>query len=226
MIGDLAVIVPGALGALCVVVVCAVYWRKQGFGQGGALLSLCGLALLGLAYWQAGAQDRAMDAQDRAMPDLARRLDAIAAAMARLEAQVARIIERRAEPAAAGTSGATPGEDTSRAESAPAGGQDDDAPASAVLEIEVEGGVSDAKLAAIVAWIEQVKAEHRTSRISIEPVMPLQSADPDGQRATLMSEAGRVIDHVFAALRQRVDIGRLVLEDVPGPRLRLGLSDA
>lgn len=214
---DVAVVVPGVLGALCLLVVCAVYLRSESFGLGGALLSLCGLALLGLSYWQVGAPDRGA-------PDLARRLDAIGAALGRLEAQIDQIIEQQAELAGAVAS-APPDAATSRAESAQAGQQDDDAPASPILEIEVQAGVSEANLAAIVAWIQEVKAERRTSRISIEPVMPLQSADPDGQRARLMSEAGRVIDHVFAALRQRVDIGILVSEDVSEPALRLGLAD-
>jgi hypothetical protein len=198
------------------------------------LLSLCGLALLGVSYWQAGAPDRAGS-------DLSRRLDAIAAALARLEAQIAEIDERQAglavaqrassaDPDAAtspaGTAPADRQAATSPAETASAAGQDDDAPLSPILEIEIVSGVSEAELAAIVAWVREIKAEHRSSRISIEPVMPLQSTDSDGQRTRLMSEAGRVIDHVFAALRQRVDIGGLVSEDVPEPRLRLGLFDA
>jgi hypothetical protein len=217
---DLAIVVPGMLGTLCLLVVCAVYLRRQGFGQGGTLLSLCGLALLGMSYWQAGAPDRAG-------PDQSTRLDAIAAALARLEAQIAEIDERQAELAVAErASSVEPDAPTSQVEGAPAAGQDDDAPAPPILEIEVVGGVSEAALAAIVAWVQEIKAEHRSSRISIEPVMPLQSTDSEGQRTRLMSEAGRVIDHVFAALRQRVDIGSLVSEDVPEPRLRLGFSDA
>jgi hypothetical protein len=39
-----------------------------------------------------------------------------------------------------------------------------------------------------------------------------------------MDEVGRVIDHVFAQLHQRVDISSLVAESVPGPRLRLAFS--
>jgi hypothetical protein len=65
---------------------------------------------------------------------------------------------------------------TPHTESAQASDQDDRASSSAMLEIEVLGGVTDADLAAIVAWIREVKAEHRSSRISIEPVMPLASA--------------------------------------------------
>jgi hypothetical protein len=225
MVGHLAVAVPGVLGTVCLLVVCAVYWRRQSLRLEGALLSLCGLALLGLSYWQA-------DAQDRAVPDLARRLDAIAVALGRLEAQVAQVIQRQAELAVAGASDPGQGQETFRANSAQAVQQqaveqDNDAPAPPILEIEVQGrGLSDADLAAIVAWMERIKAEHRASRISIEPVMPLESADPGGERAQLMNEAGRVIDHVFAAIGQRVDISSLVAEDVPGPRLRLGLSDA
>jgi len=216
----LAIVVPGVLGTLCLLVVCTVYLRKQGFGQGGALLSLCGLALLGVSYWQAGAPDRAG-------PDLSTRLDAIAAALARLEEEIRQIGERQAELAVAQrASSADPDAATSPAETASASGQDDDAPASPILEIKIVSGVSEAELAAIVAWVQEIKAEHRSSRISIEPVMPLQSTDSEGQRTRLMSEAGRVIDHVFAALRQRVDIGSLVSEDVPEPRLRLGFSDA
>jgi hypothetical protein len=222
---DLAIVVPGMLGTLCLLEACAVYLRRQGFGQGGALLSLCGLALLGVSYWQAGAPDRAG-------PDLSRRLDAIAAALARLEAQIAEIDERQAELAVAqrassadpdaATSPAGTAPATSPAETASAAGQDDDAPLSPILEIEIVSGVSEAELAAIVAWVREIKAEHWSSRISIEPVMPLRSTDSDGQRTRLMTEAGRVIDHVFVVLRQRVDIGSLVSEDVPKPRLRLG----
>jgi hypothetical protein len=222
---DLAVVVPGVLGAVCMLVVCAVFLGRRRLGPGGALLSLCGLTLLGLAYWQ-------VVAPGPAAPDLARRLDEIGASLARLEAQIAEIGARQTEPAAAGI----PRSDTDT--TPPAGGQDDVASAAPavqedaaavgapVLEIEVRGSLSQAELASIVAWIEEVKAERPSARVAIAPVMPLQSADPAGGRAMLMSEAGRVIDHVFVALRQRVDIGSLVSEDVPAPRLRLALSDA
>jgi hypothetical protein len=40
-----------------------------------------------------------------------------------------------------------------------------------------------------------------------------------------MDEVGRVIDHVFEQLHQRVDIATLVSEQVPGPRLRLVFAD-
>jgi hypothetical protein len=95
---------------------------------------------------------------------------------------------------------------TPHTESAQASDQDDPASSSAMLEIEVLGGVTDADLAAIVARIRKVKAEHRSSRISIEPIMPLASADPGSRRTSLIGEAGRVIDHVFVAIRQRIDI--------------------
>ena len=203
----------------CLLAVCAVYLRKQSLGWGGALLSLCGLALLGFAYWQAGAAERAA-------PDLASRLDAIGAALARLEAQLDEVVERQAELAAALDSPAPLPTATSQGESATVHAQDGDAPASPTFELEVRGGLTDAELAAILAWVREIKAEHRSARISIVPVLPLQSADPDGARARLMGAAGQVIDHVFAALSQRVDIGSLVSEDVPAPTLRLGFSEA
>jgi hypothetical protein len=218
MNGHLAAVVPGVLGTLCLFVVCAIYWRERRLRLDGALLSLCGVVLLALSYWQA-------EAQHRAVPDLARRLDAIDLALGRLEAQVAQVRERQAELAIADPPSAAPDEGTPQADSAPPVQQDDDAPAPLILEIEVREGVTEAELAAIVSWMEKVRAEHRAPRITIEPVMPLQSADPGGQRARLMNEAGRVIDHVFAAIGQRVDIIGLVAEDVPAPRLRLGLAD-
>lgn len=97
---------------------------------------------------------------------------------------------------------------------------------SSSLEIEVLGGVSGDELAAIVAWVRGVRAENRSSRIVVEPIMPLDSIDPEGQRRRLMDEAGRVIDYVFEELDQRVDIVTLVSEPVPGPRLRFTLTDA
>jgi hypothetical protein len=253
---DLAVMLSAGLGAACLLAVCAVYLRKQSLGWGGALLSLCGLALLGLSYWQAGASDRTAPvlvtrlnavsaalgrletqvagmverqagAEARAASDLALRLGTIGAALGRLEAQMAQIVNQQAEHAvAASTSSAGRDDAKLRTESAQRTVQHDHALPSNRLEIGVVGGVTDAELAEIVAWIRKVKAEHRSSRISIEPVMPLQSADPGGERTRLIGEAGRVIDHVFAAISQRVDIGSLVSEDVPEPILRLRFSEA
>jgi len=212
MIRDLAVIAPVVIGSLCLLTVCAVYVRSRSFRLDGALLALCGVVLLALSYWQAG--------RDGAERDLAGRLDALAL----LEGRIAEIADDQARLAAlvAGPPGAD-----QIAEIAPAA-----PPAMAsrspsrVLEIEVLGGVSGDELAAIVTWIRQVHAADRTARIVVEPVMPLASADPAGQRRRLMDEAGRVIDHVFEELNQRVDIVTLVSESVPGPRLRLALSDA
>jgi len=217
------VTVPGALGALCLLVVCAVYWRQQRLRIGGALLALCGLALLGLASWQLGADDRGV-------PDLAGRLDAISEALPRLEAQIAQVVEGQADLVAMlEASNAAPDavnlpEQGTLPEQSVQPTQEADEPA-LTLEIEVLGGVSDEELATIIAWIQEVRTDHRSSTIYVEPVMPLDSADPGGQRRRLMDEAGRVIDHVFEALNQRIDILGLVSEPVPGPRLRLGLSE-
>jgi hypothetical protein len=198
MLSDLAIIVPGVLGSICLLVVCVVYVRSQRLQLDGTLLALCGVALLGLAVWQ-------VTARDRALPDLLAQIDA------RLEA----IAQRQAELAAPGAAAAPPAPSV-----APGSGQP--AVDASVLEIEVLGGVSDDELAAIIAWIRRVKREHRTSAIFVEPVIPLGSTDPAGQRQRLMSEAGRVIDHVYVQLNQRIDIASLVSEDVPGLRLRLG----
>jgi hypothetical protein len=220
---DLATLVSGALGALCLLVVCTVYWRQQRLRIGGALLALCGLALLGLA-------SRPLGAEDRAVPDLAACLDVIGEALPRLEAQVARLVQQQADLVAMlEASNTAPGdanlpEQGAIPEQGTSATQHVDEPA-LTLEIEVLGGVSDEELATIITWIQEVRADHRSSTIYVEPVMPLDSADPGGQRRRLMDEAGRVIDQVFAALNQRIDIVGLVSEPVPGPRLRLGLSD-
>jgi len=95
-----------------------------------------------------------------------------------------------------------------------------------VLEIDALGGVSEEELTAIVDWIRQVHGVNRSARILVEPVLPLDSVDPDSQRRHLINEAGRVIDHVFEELNQKVDISTLVSEPVPGPRLRLLLANA
>jgi hypothetical protein len=202
---DVAVIVPGVIGSICLIAVCVVYLRRQSLRLDGALLAVCGLALLGLAYWQAMSLPRVA-------PDLAGRLDAISEALSRLEGQIAHIADDQARLTADGFASNQDAQ----------GGEPGDASTSQSLEIEVLGGVSDQELVEIVGWIRQVRSEHRSARILIEPVIPLGSADPAGQRKRLMNEAGRVIDHVFDELNQRVDIANLVSEDVPGPRLRLG----
>lgn len=215
MIRDLAVIAPVVIGSLCLIAVCSVYVRSQSFRLDGALLAACGVALLGLSYWQAA---------DSGEEDLALRLDALAL----LEGRIAEIADnqaRLAEVIAAAEE--SPSEPPVEAPSATE--EITVAPVAAeslaqVLEIEVLGGVSGDELAAIVEWVRAVRAEHRSSRIVVEPIMPLESADPGGQRRLLMNEAGRVIDHVFDELNQRVDIASLVSESVPGPRLRLAYS--
>lgn len=214
MIRDLAVVAPIVIGSLCLLTVCAVYLRSQIFRLDGALLAVCGVVLLALSYWQAG--------KDRAELDLARRLDALAL----LEGRIAEVADDQARLAAmvAAPESSAAGQ---IAEVAPgAGPAMASSPPSRVLEIEVLGGVSGEELAAIVTWIRQIHATDRSARIVVEPVMPLTSADPAGQRRRLMDEVGRVIDHVYEELNQRVDIVTLVSEPVPGPRLRLALSDA
>jgi outer membrane protein OmpA-like peptidoglycan-associated protein len=89
------------------------------------------------------------------------------------------------------------------------------------LEIEAIGGVSDKELGAIVSWIQEIKSERPASVILIEPVMPHESTDLAGQRKRLMNEVGRVMDHVFDEMSQRIGITKLSSENVPGPRLRL-----
>ena len=66
-----------------------------------------------------------------------------------------------------------------------------DMPSSDSLEIEALGA-SGKELDAIVSWIQDIKSERPTSVILIEPVMPHEGADLDGQRKRLMNEAGRV----------------------------------
>jgi hypothetical protein len=164
-------------------------------------------------------------AEERNAPALSGQLEEISATLRRLEAQMAQVLEEQARLAAAvaalsAQAGASPAARAVPSVSGPASR----ASLPQVLEIEVLGGVSGDELAAIVSWVRRVHATHRSSRIVVEPVMPLDSADPAGQRRRLMDEVGRVIDHVFAQLHQRVDISSLVAESVPGPRLRLAFS--
>lgn len=214
MIRDLAVIAPVVMGSFCLLAVCAVYLRSQSFRLDGALLALCGVVLLAISYWQVG--------KDQGEQDLARRLDALAllegsvADIADDQARLATTVAALERPAASQIAKLAPGAPPPVASSAP----------SQVLEIEVLGGVSGEELDAIVTWIRQTYATDRSSHIVVEPVMPLTSADPAGQRRRLMNEAGRVIDHIFEELNQRVDIVTLVSEPVPGPRLRLARSEA
>jgi hypothetical protein len=221
MIRDLAVIAPVVMGSFCLLAVCAVYLRSQSFRLDGALLALCGVVLLAISYWQVG--------KDRGEQDLARRLDALAllegsiAEIAADQARLAAVVAAQAPPAAGRIANGAPGASPAVAPGAPSAVASS---APQVLEIEVLGGVSGEELDAIVAWIRQVYATDRSSHIVVEPVMPLTSADPAGQRKRLMDEAGRVIDHVFEELNQRVDIVTLVSEPVPGPRLRLTRSEA
>jgi hypothetical protein len=213
MIRDLALIAPIVIGSLCLLAVCGVYLRSHSFKLDGALLAVCGVGLLGFAFWQVG--------DDRHAADLARRLEALAL----LEGRIAEIADQQTRLADAmlGPRGAA---SPTIAGVTPAAGPAARAPRSDVLEIEVLGGVSSDELATIVGWIREAHATHRSSRIVVEPVMPLASADPDGQRRRLMNEVGRVIDHVFDKLNQKVDIATLVAEPVPGPRLRLALANS
>jgi len=175
--------------------------------------------LLGLPYAQGVAEERTV-------PGVSGQLEEITDTLRRLEAQIARVIEEQARLAAAvaalnAQAGASPAAQAAPSVSVPASR----APLPPILEIEVLGGVSGEELAAIVDWVRRVHATSRSSRIVVEPVMPLDSADPVGQRRRLMDEAGRVIDHVFEELNRRVDIVTLVSESVPGPRLRLARSE-
>jgi len=151
------------------------------------------------------------------------RLDAAVAALNQ-QAQLTAAIARTQLDVSQAGSIARPPARTEPVGAATGGEREVAAPLPSVLEIEVLGGVSDEELATVVAWIEQVHARHRSSRIAVEPVMPLTSADPAGQRKRLMEEAGQIIDYVFDELNQRVDITPLVSRRVPGPRLRLMFS--
>jgi hypothetical protein len=216
---NLGFIVPVAIGSICLLAVCSVYFWKQSFKLDGLLLSICGVVLLSLSTWQARSGDQALS-------DLTRQLGEIRDAWSGLEAQIAQIAKNqrqlttllsalkethasafKAHQAEPQTAAAVP-----------------DMPSSDSLEIEALGGVSGKELDAIVSWIQDIKSERPTSVILIEPVMPHESADSDGQRKRLMNEAGRVMDHVFDAIGQRIEVTRLSSDNVPGPILRLHLE--
>ncbi|MEM7026340.1 MAG: hypothetical protein AAF637_27745, partial [Pseudomonadota bacterium] len=208
--GDLMVLLPSIIGSICLLAVCVVFVRSRRFGFDGALLAVCGAALLALPLLQS--------AEERAVQKTASRLDRINDTLPKLEERMALLsVGRR-------TLGDLPGDTRAAAadvltSAAGIGGPNAVTP---TWEIEVLGGVSGDELADALEWIRKVKAERRTAVIRVEPVMPVGAADPDGQRRRLVDAAGEVIDHVYEEMNQRVDIARLVEEDVPGPRLRLG----
>ncbi len=222
MIRDLAVIAPVVMGSFCLLAVCAVYLRSQSFRLDGALLALCGVVLLGFPTGRS--------ARTGATQDLARRLDALAlleGSIAEIAADQARLAEVVAAPGAAGRgpdrrSGA--GCVTSRG----AGRAVTPWHRPRRRSWRSRFWVACPARSWTPSWPGSAKSTPPTgpSHIVVEPVMPLTSADPAGQRKRLMDEAGRVIDHVFEELNQRVDIVTLVSEPVPGPRLRLARSEA
>jgi outer membrane protein OmpA-like peptidoglycan-associated protein len=219
MTTTLGFVVPGVIGTICLLTVCSVYLWKQSFKLDGLLLSICGVVLLGLSTWQVRSGEQALS-------DLPRQLGEIRDTWAGLEAQIAEIAKNQRQlttllgalkEAHASASKARQAEPQTAADVPEALPPDS-------LEIEAIGGVSGEELDAIVSWIQDIKSERPTSVILIEPVMPHESADSDGQRKKLMNEAGRVMDHVFDAIGQRIEVTRLSSDNVPGPRLRLHLE--
>jgi hypothetical protein len=213
---NLGFIVPGVIGSICLLTVCGVYLWKQSFKLGGLLLSICGIALLGLSNWQARSGEQALS-------DLTGQLAEISGRWAGLETQMAQIAENQTRLAA--LVGALQEPQASaftarQAEPQTAAGVPDTLPPDS-LEVEAIGGVSNEELDAVVSWIQDTKSERPRSVILIEPVMPHESADPDGQRKRLMSEAGRVMDHVFDEIGQKIEVARLSSDNVSGPQLRL-----
>jgi hypothetical protein len=213
---NLSFIVPVAIGSICLLTVCSVYLWKQSFKLDGLLLSVCGVVLLGLSNWQGRSGDQALS-------DPSRQLDEISDAWAGLEAQIAQFAENQRQLAAlVGALKETHASAFTARQAVPQTAADvpDTLPPDS-LEIEAIGGVTNEELDAIASWIQEIKSERPASVILIEPVMPHESADLDGQRKRLMNEAGRVMDHVFDEISQRIEVARLSSENVPGPRLRL-----
>jgi hypothetical protein len=213
---NLGFIVPGVIGSICLLTVCGVYLWKQSFKLGGLLLSICGVVLLGLSNWQAQSGEQALS-------DLTQDLGEFGDAWAGLEAQIAQIAKNQGQLAA--LLGALNETHASaflahQAEPQAAAGIPDALPPDS-LEIEPIGGVSNEELDTIVSWIQDTKSERPGSVILIEPVMPHESADLDGQRKRLMNEAGHVMDYVFDEIGQKIEVARLSSGNVSGPKLRL-----
>jgi hypothetical protein len=214
--GNLGIIVPGLTGSICLLTVCGVYLWKQSFKLGGLLLSICGVVLLGLSDWQARSGEQVVS-------DLALQLGETRDAWTGMEAQFAQIAENQEQLAVllAALNKRRASELTEDQGKPPAAvGVPDTLPPDS-LEVEAIGGVSKDELDAVVAWIQEIGSERPGSVILIEPVMPRESADLDEQRKRLMNEAGRVMDHVFDEIGQRIEVARLSSDNVPGPRLRL-----
>jgi outer membrane protein OmpA-like peptidoglycan-associated protein len=240
-------IIPAAIGSICLLTVCGVYLWKQSFRLPGLVLAVCGVVLLGASIWQPRTDDQTL-------PDLARLFGEIRDASTGRHAQLAEIIKNQAElaallrgfeetrvptspapepelqTAASEAASLRASEETGTSTSpAPepepqAAASDAATPRPDSLEVEAAGGVSKEALDAVLSWVRDTKPEHPASVILIEPVVPDEGADLDGQRRRLMNDAGRVIDHVFKETRQKVQVARLVSDDVPEPLLRLRLE--
>jgi hypothetical protein len=213
---SLGFIVPVVIGSICLLTVCGVYLWKQSFKLEGLLLSISGVFLL----WLSNSQPQS---DEQAMSDLTRLFGEIREAWTGQEAQIAQIIRNQEQLVALlGAFNETHASTLTAHEAEPqtAAGVPATPPPDS-LTIEAVGGVSNEELDTIVSWIQETKSERPASVILIEPIMPHESADLDGQRRRLMNEAGRVMDHVFEEISQTIEVTRLASDTVPGPMLRL-----